>query len=58
MAARKGAEHHKARLTQEEVDQIRELYYDHHIGIAALARKWQIPEATISNVVHHRTWND
>jgi len=52
-----GEQNGRAKLSWEEVSSIRD---EHSSGItlSRLARRYGIPESTVSNIVHNRTWKD
>lgn len=47
-------------LTPEQVDEVRRLYkpYDKEFGGAALARRFDVDQKTISCVVNNKTWSN
>ena len=52
-----GTKNPKAKLNEEQVRNIRELYY-YGYSIRDLHREYGIPESTIGNIVHRHTWKD
>lgn len=50
-----GAQHHRARLTTEEVDAMRDAYDNGEGGYGALARRFGCGESTVRDIVLCRT---
>lgn len=51
----KGIKHARAKLTEQQVRQIRNQYAT-GIGQRALGRKYDVTHATIQGIIHRRTW--
>ena len=49
-----GQYHHKAKLTDEEVDRIRDLYEEGFLGYGALAKAFNVAKKTIHDIVTYR----
>ena len=49
-----GEGHHRAKLTDHEVDLIRELHEVHGVGYRVLARKFEVSRATIQSICNYR----
>ena len=58
MAARTGTEHHKAKLTNEQVIEIRRLRNEEGLSIMKIAERvgWIVETQTIDAIVRNRTW--
>lgn len=54
----KGEKHGRHKLTQKQVDFIREVHkpFDSELGSVALAKKFNVSAQTITNVVNYRNW--
>lgn len=54
----KGEAHYKSSLTQEQVTWIRENYIprDPLFGSTALAKRFDISQSAISNIIHNKSW--
>lgn len=50
-----GEAHHKARLSDDDVDQIRDLYEHHAISIRDIASKFECSPATIQSIIEYRS---
>lgn len=50
-----GEGHHSSRLTDHEVDLMRELYEEHGVGLTELARKFEITKPAVWRIVTYRT---
>lgn len=48
-----GEAHHMARLTNHEVDLIRELHEEHRMSYRALAHMYSVPKATIARICRY-----
>lgn len=48
--------HHRAKLTKEEVELIRQLNEEHGIGYKRLAKKFDVGVSTIRDACTYRTW--
>lgn len=55
LSTRIGANHHNARLTEVEVNEIRAFYLD-GISQRSLSRKFDVSQSTIRDIVNRRTW--
>lgn len=51
-----GSENHKAKLTEQDVRDIRSLYGGVHGECAALARQYGVSKASMSGIVNGKTW--
>lgn len=49
-----GETHHNAKLTDQDVEWIRELRFDHKIPVGVLAEKFEVSESTISDICNFR----
>lgn len=58
MAAKKGVDHHLARLSVGDVIRLRELYAAGGVSFMDLAEliEWRVDETTITAAVRGRTW--
>lgn len=58
MAAKRGELHHKARLTAQEVTELRELYATGEWSYMRLAERinYRVDESTIGSVIRRETW--
>jgi len=52
-----GDDHPKAKLTDEEIEEIRSLYDDEMYGYTALARKFNVPKSTIAMICRYERRN-
>ena len=55
MAARNGERHHKARLSDEDVELMRELHEAHGLKVSEVARKFEISYWTARDICKYRT---
>lgn len=53
---RKGADHHKAKLTDAIVSEILETYSDRRTSTAEIAQKYGVSQPTISYILIGKTW--
>lgn len=53
---RVGEWHHRARLTEAQVEQIRRMYRPRRVGYGALAETFGVGESTIRDIITRRTW--
>lgn len=55
---RLGEEHGRARLTNEQVKEIRRIYVWRHpeFGVCALARRFNVGKETVRQIVLGKTW--
>ena len=53
-----GENHGRAKLTEKEVLEIRDLYGFHHYERNELALKFNISYATIGDIIHFRSWKN
>jgi hypothetical protein len=51
-----GEKHPKAKLTAENVAEIRSLYSTGAAGISDLARRFGVVSGTVDHIIHRRTW--
>lgn len=51
-----GEWHGRAKLTQEQVDQMRELREEHHVSLDKLAMHFGISIRTVRDIVSYRIW--
>lgn len=51
-----GATHHKAKLTESDVQQIRSLYRKTHCSKTALARQFHVAHSTIRDILSYKIW--
>jgi DNA invertase Pin-like site-specific DNA recombinase len=56
MAARSGAQHHNAKLTNKKVRRIRERYDAGRVSQRELARQYHVSGQTIWLVVNNKSW--
>lgn len=49
-----GEAHHRAKLTDEDVELIRDIYEEGMCGYLTLARVWNVDKATIRDIVTYR----
>jgi hypothetical protein len=56
LGSRVGESHHRARLTQHDVDLIRDLHEDYGLGYGRLAAKFGVCKETIARVCRYETW--
>lgn len=58
MAAKSGEAHHKAKLTEDDVIYLRELYAEGGVSFLKLAEMtgWRVDETTITSAVRGATW--
>lgn len=54
--ARKGAQHHNARLTETKVRKIREIYVTGKVTQKQLAARFKVNQAVISTVINRKAW--
>lgn len=54
--AARGEAHHNSKLTWEDVRLARELYEEHNVSIAELARKFDVHWNTMDAIVKYRAW--
>lgn len=50
-----GQDHHRAKLTDTQIDQIRRMYRPGIVGYVVLARQFNCGESTIRDIVQYRT---
>lgn len=50
-----GEGHHRATLTDDQVDRIRDLNEDHDVSYRQLAAMYQVPRSTIASICQYRT---
>lgn len=50
-----GESHPKSRLTDEQVDRIRDLHEDHDLSYDQLANLYQVHKSTIASICQYRT---
>ena len=50
-----GEKHHRAKLTDEQVEQIRAMYKPRKFGYVRLARLFGVGESTIRDILTYRT---
>jgi transposase len=50
-----GESHHRAKLTDEQVDQMRELHEEQGIGYRTLAKQFDVSKRTVRDIVHYKT---
>ena len=53
-----GESHHKARLTQNDVDNIRELREEYGLEYKQIAEKFEVGTTTIFDICAYKTWVD
>lgn len=53
-----GTQNNRAKLTQSQVDEIRQLYSFRKTTMAMLAAKYGVNKAQIFNIIHHRSWGE
>lgn len=54
----KGEAHYKAKLTQEDVNEIRALYAEGNTSYTKLAAKYGVDKTNIACIIKHKTWKD
>lgn len=50
-----GESHHRAKLTDEQVDQMRELHEEQGIGYRTLAKQFNVSKRTVRDIVQYKT---
>jgi hypothetical protein len=56
MPARSGVRHHKAKMTEEQIREIRQQYAAGGVSHLALAVKFDLNTHTIFDIIKRRTW--
>ena len=56
MAAKKGSAHHGAKLTEEQVREIRKRYAAGGVSYLKLSEEYGIPHSNIGYIVKRQTW--
>lgn len=59
MAARKGEAHHKAKLTEDEVREIRRIRAEEGLSCTKLAERidWKVDTSTIHRIIRREGWS-
>lgn len=52
----KGSKHHKSKLTEDDVKEIREILKDKNVDRKEIAKKYNVSYNTINDIVARRTW--
>lgn len=50
-----GESHHRAKLTDEQVDEMRELHEEQGIGYRTLAKQFNVSKRTVRDIVQYKT---
>lgn len=50
-----GESHHRAKLTDDQVDQMRELHEEQGVGYRTLAKQFNVSKRTVRDIVHYKT---
>lgn len=50
-----GESHHRAKLTDEQVDQMRELHEEQGVGYRTLAKQFNVSKRTVRDIVQYKT---
>jgi len=56
VVVQRGSAHHAARLTEEQVREIRQRYAGKRVTLLALAQEFGVTEGAIWRIVSGRTW--
>jgi DNA invertase Pin-like site-specific DNA recombinase len=50
-----GESHHRAKLTDAQVDEMRELHEEHSVGYRTLAKRFNVSKRTVRDIVQYKT---
>lgn len=50
-----GEQHHNAKLSDKDVDQIRELHEQHGLGYRTIANKFEVHPSTIRDILQYKS---
>lgn len=55
---RRGKDHHKTKLTEDQVKEIRRLHSEQNISTYELSYQFDVGQSNIWNIVNRKTWKE